>query len=165
SEMLDNSQVQANRLIFEVTESATLANPEQAALHLRGFRDRGVAISMDDYGTGQSTLTYLRQLPLSELKIDRSFVQHAHLNRADELMVRSTIDLAHNLGLKVVAEGIEEEGCLNLLREAGCDMAQGYLISRPLPSADLQRFLIEEAQGPPQRPDHRGSSSEPCLSS
>jgi EAL domain-containing protein (putative c-di-GMP-specific phosphodiesterase class I)/CHASE2 domain-containing sensor protein len=143
SELLNGSQVQADRLIFEVTESAALANPEQAALHLRDFRARGVAISMDDYGTGQSTLTYLRQLPLSELKIDRSFVQHAHLNRADELMVRSTIDLAHNLGLKVVAEGIEEEGCLDLLRAAGCDMAQGYLISRPLPPADLQRWLMQ----------------------
>ncbi|WP_267414424.1 EAL domain-containing protein [Sphingomonas sp. GC_Shp_4] len=163
SELLDDGDVQADRLIFEVTESATLANPEQAALHLRGFRDRGVAISMDDYGTGQSTLTYLRQLPLSELKIDRSFVQHAHLNRADELMVRSTIDLAHNLGLKVVAEGIEEEGCLNLLRQAGCDMAQGYLISRPLPAGDLQRLLIEGLRGAWLRAEHGAAPALPSF--
>ncbi|MBB3694020.1 EAL domain-containing protein [Sphingomonas sp. BK580] len=130
--LLDSGAVPADRLIFEVTESATLADPERAAAQLRHFRAKGVAISMDDYGTGQSTLTYLRELPLSELKIDRSFVQHAHLNPADALMVRSTIDLAHGLGLKVVAEGIEEPGCLALLRDAGCDLVQGYLIGRPM---------------------------------
>ncbi|WP_414713859.1 putative bifunctional diguanylate cyclase/phosphodiesterase [Sphingomonas sp.] len=141
--LLDDGRVPPTSLIFEVTESATLADPEQAAANLRRFRDRGVAVSLDDYGTGQSTLTYLRQLPLSELKIDRSFVQHAHVNRSDELMVRSTIDLAHNLGLKVVAEGIEDEGCLTFLRNAGCDMAQGYFIGRPMPSSDLVRMLEE----------------------
>jgi len=130
-------------LIFEVTESAALSDPERAAATLSAFRDQGVAISMDDYGTGQSTLSYLRQLPLSELKIDRSFVQHAHRNRPDELMVRSTIDLAHDLGLKVVAEGIEDEGCLAFLREAGCDMAQGYLISRPLQADAFERLMAE----------------------
>jgi EAL domain-containing protein (putative c-di-GMP-specific phosphodiesterase class I) len=101
----------------------------------------GVSVSMDDYGTGQSTLSYLRQLPLSELKIDRSFVQHAHQNRADALMVRSTIDLAHELGIKVVAEGIEEEACLAFLRGVGCDMAQGYHIGRPMPATDFVRRL------------------------
>ncbi len=131
-------------LIFEVTESATLSDPERAAATLSAFRDQGVAISMDDYGTGQSTLSYLRQLPLSELKIDRSFVQHAHLVRADELMVRSTIDLAHDLGLKVVAEGIEDDACLAFLREAGCDMAQGYRISRPLTAMKLERLMTKE---------------------
>lgn len=100
-----------------------------------------VSISMDDYGTGQSTLSYLRQLPLSEIKIDRSFVQHAHQNRADVLMVRSTVDLAHDLGLEVAAEGIEDEGCLSFLRSIGCDMAQGYLISRPVPADALLDFL------------------------
>ncbi|TCP35891.1 EAL domain-containing protein [Sphingomonas sp. BK235] len=130
--LLDAGAVPADRLIFEVTESATLADPERAAAQLRHFRARGVAISMDDYGTGQSTLTYLRELPLSELKIDRSFVQHAHRQPADALMLRSTIDLAHGLGLKVVAEGIEEPACLALLRDAGCDLAQGYLIGRPM---------------------------------
>ncbi|MGK6323188.1 putative bifunctional diguanylate cyclase/phosphodiesterase [Sphingomonas sp. DT-51] len=130
--LLERDAVPANRLIFEVTESAALADPERAAEHLRHFRDKGVAISMDDYGTGQSTLSYLRQLPLAELKIDRSFVQHAHTNPADALMVRSTIDLAHGLGLKVVAEGIEDAACLALLRDAGCDLVQGYLIGRPM---------------------------------
>jgi EAL domain-containing protein (putative c-di-GMP-specific phosphodiesterase class I) len=139
--ILAEGRVPADRLIFEVTESATLADPERAATMLRQFRAQGIGISMDDYGTGQSTLSYLRQLPLTELKIDRSFVRHAHRSRPDALMVRSTIALAHDLGLKVVAEGIEEEDCLTFLREAGCDMAQGYLISRPLPADRLTMLL------------------------
>jgi EAL domain-containing protein (putative c-di-GMP-specific phosphodiesterase class I)/CHASE2 domain-containing sensor protein len=141
--LLDDGRVPATSLILEVTESATLADPERAAANLRRFRDRGVAVSMDDYGTGQSTLTYLRQLPLSELKIDRSFVQHAHVNASDAVMVRSTIELAHKLGLKVVAEGIEDEGCLAFLRDAACDMAQGYFIGRPMPASDLIRSLTQ----------------------
>jgi EAL domain-containing protein (putative c-di-GMP-specific phosphodiesterase class I)/CHASE2 domain-containing sensor protein len=139
--VLSAGRIDPASLILEVTESATIHDPERAAQTLRGYRDLGCAISMDDYGTGQSTLSYLQWLPLSELKIDRSFVQHAHLNHADGLMVRSTIDLAHGLGLKVVAEGIEEEGCLAFLRDAGCDMAQGYLISRPLPREALETLL------------------------
>lgn len=132
--LLIQQKVPANSLIFEVTESATLSEPEAAAAALTRYRDLGIAISMDDYGTGQSTLSYLRNLPLTELKIDRSFVQNAHVNRNDGLLVRSTIELAHAMGLKVVAEGVEEEGCLQFLREAGCDLVQGYLISRPVPA-------------------------------
>lgn len=139
--LLADAPVSPEHLIFEVTESATLADPDRAAATLRGFRAQGVGISMDDYGTGQSTLSYLRQLPLTELKIDRSFVQHAHHIHADGLMVRSTIALAHDLGLKVVAEGIEDQECLAFLRAAGCEMAQGYLISRPLPAAALMTLL------------------------
>ncbi|MGR6330336.1 putative bifunctional diguanylate cyclase/phosphodiesterase [Sphingomonas sp. XXL09] len=139
--LLAGNIVSPEHLIFEVTESATLADPERAAATLRRFRAQGVGISMDDYGTGQSTLSYLRQLPLTELKIDRSFVQHAAHNHADALMVRSTIALAHDLGLKVVAEGIEDQDCLAFLRTAGCDMAQGYLISRPLPVDALGALL------------------------
>ncbi|RDE05925.1 putative bifunctional diguanylate cyclase/phosphodiesterase [Sphingomonas aracearum] len=130
-----------SRIIFEVTESATLTDPEAAVAALHRYRALGIGISMDDYGTGQSTLSYLRQLPLAELKIDRSFVQFSHRNRNDGLMVRSTIDLAHSLGLKVVAEGIEEEACLAFLRELGCDYAQGYHISRPLRAEALVQLL------------------------
>ncbi|MBB4153997.1 EAL domain-containing protein (putative c-di-GMP-specific phosphodiesterase class I)/CHASE2 domain-containing sensor protein [Sphingomonas jinjuensis] len=139
--LLGRQLVPPESLTFEVTESATLAEPERAATILRGYRDRGIGVSMDDYGTGQSSLSYLRQLPLTELKIDRSFVQHAHLNRPDELMVQSTIALAHDLGLKVVAEGVEDEGCLAFLRSAGCDMAQGYLVSRPVPALVISELL------------------------
>jgi len=108
---------------------------------LREFKAMGVGISMDDYGTGHSTLSYLKKLPLDEIKIDRSFVQFAHQNRSDGVLVRSTIELAHELGLKVVAEGVEDEECLAFLRDAHCDMAQGYLISRPVDAAAIAALL------------------------
>ena len=116
-------------------------NPKGAAAALSSFRAMGIAISMDDYGTGQSTLSYLKQLPLNELKIDRSFVQFAHQNRGDGVLVRSTVNLAHELGLKVVAEGVEDAECLDFLRGIGCDMVQGYFVSRPVPADDLERLL------------------------
>ena len=103
-----------------------------AVATLHHFRARGIAISMDDYGTGQSTLSYLQRLPLSELKIDRRFVQFAHERAEDAALVGSTIELAHALRLTVVAEGIEEAETLALLTRLHCDYAQGYLISRPL---------------------------------
>jgi len=96
---------------------------------------------MDDYGTGQSTLSYLKELPLSELKIDRSFVQSAHEDRGDAALVRSTVHLAHELGLRVVAEGVEDAACLAFLRSVGCDFAQGYHIGKPMPAVALAEFL------------------------
>lgn len=131
--LLDIASVAPEALIFEVTESAAMSDPSVASATLHHFRSRGVAISMDDYGTGQSTLSYLRELPLSELKIDRSFVQFAHERESDAKLVRSTIDLAHALGLKVVAEGIEDAENLAFLRAVKCDYAQGYFIDRPMP--------------------------------
>jgi EAL domain-containing protein (putative c-di-GMP-specific phosphodiesterase class I) len=92
---------------------------------------------MDDYGTGQSALNYLKLLPLSELKIDRMFVAQAHVDRSDAMLVRSTVQLAHELGLKVVAEGVEEPACLAFLKQIGCDYAQGYLVGRPLDAEAL----------------------------
>src|SRR5690606_20163476 len=139
--LIEQSAVEPGTLTFEVTESATMRNPEAVALALHSFKALGIGISMDDYGTGQSTLSYLRQLPLDELKIDRSFVQHSHRNHADAVLVRSTVELAHELGLKVVAEGVEEAECLSYLRTIGCDMAQGYLISRPEPACDIAHLL------------------------
>jgi EAL domain-containing protein (putative c-di-GMP-specific phosphodiesterase class I)/GGDEF domain-containing protein len=139
--LLAGSAIPNSSLIFEVTESAALDDPEAAAVALAEFRDRGVTISMDDYGTGQSSLSYLRKLPLAELKIDRSFVENAHRNRNDAVMVRSTISLAHDLGLKVVAEGVEEQACLAFLRSVDCDIAQGYLISRPVPRSQIEELF------------------------
>lgn len=134
-------------LTFEVTESAAMTDPAAAIAALREFSQLGVGISMDDYGTGQSTLSYLKQLPLNELKIDRSFVQFAHQNRGDGVLVRSTIDLAHELNLKVVAEGVEDAECLAFLRSIGCDLVQGYLISKPiLPSEILALLQAQEAR-------------------
>lgn len=143
--ILNSSDVPATALVFEVTESAAMSDPTSAIAALERYRDLGIALSMDDYGTGQSTLTYLKQLPLSELKIDRSFVQHAHVNRADGVLVRSTIELAHDLGLKVVAEGVEDRACLDFLKTCDCDVIQGYYISRPLPLPQLLTVLADQS--------------------
>ena len=134
-----SSGVPAHRLTFEVTESAQFEDSDKAIAILERFRTSGIRISMDDYGTGQSTLNYLKVLPVSELKIDRMFVQHAHVDHGDAMLVRSTVLLAHELGLKVVAEGIEEAACLAFLKGIGCDYAQGYFVSRPLSAKDLAK--------------------------
>ncbi len=145
-EMLARGTAPTTSLVFEVTESAALADCDAAAEILKGYQQLGITIAIDDYGTGQSTLSYLRQLPVSELKIDRSFVQNAHLNPNDAVLVRSTVQMAHELGLKVVAEGVETEECLAFLREIGCDLAQGYLISRPIPAEAFEALLLEDAR-------------------
>ncbi len=141
--LLANLGVPPSRLTFEVTESAELDDPEASIATLNRFRDRGIKISMDDYGTGQSTLSYLKTLPISELKIDRCFVQHAHQDRGDAMLVRSTIQLAHELGLKVVCEGIEDAECLEFLRGIECDYAQGYFVGKPM-TADALAGLVAE---------------------
>lgn len=144
--LLKKSNVQPDRLIFEVTESATLNDSDTASAALKRFRDLGVAISMDDYGTGQSSLSYLKTLPLSELKIDRSFVQYAYRDNNDALLVRSTVDLAHQMGLTVVAEGVEDEECLQFLRSIQCDYAQGYHIAKPMDAEQFTSLLSDEKE-------------------
>ncbi len=139
--MITVARTPTSTLVFEVTESAAMADAARAVAALYRYRALGIAVSMDDYGTGQSTLSYLRQLPLSELKIDRSFVQFAHQNRDDGILVRSTIELAHKLGLKVVAEGVEDAACFDFLVACDCDMIQGYLISKPVPLSSLETIL------------------------
>lgn len=130
----------AHRLTFEVTESAQFEDVDKAIAALERFRATGIRISMDDYGTGQSALNYLKLLPLSELKIDRMFVAQAHVDKGDAMLVRSTVQLAHELGLKVVAEGVEETACLEFLERIGCDYAQGYLVGRPLAADALAQL-------------------------
>src|SRR5918994_5057339 len=110
------------------------------ALPLTALRDNGVEIAIDDYGTGQSTLSYLKQLPVDELKIDKSFVTSVCEDESDRIMVRSTINLGHELGLRVVAEGVEDAPTLELLRSLGCDYAQGYLIGKAMPVEQLSRL-------------------------
>jgi len=128
------------RLTVEVTETAAMAHPERAIRALERFRSLGLGVSIDDYGTGQSSLSYLQTLPATELKIDKSFVASIADEPRNAIMVRSTIAMAHELGLKVVAEGVEDEKCLERLREMGCDMVQGWLIARPMPAAEVPAF-------------------------
>ena len=135
------SGVPPARLTLEVTESAAMHEPERAVAALESWRALGLGISIDDYGTGQSSLAYLQTLPATELKIDRSFVAGICENRRDAIMVRSTVALAHELGIKVVAEGVEDAACLALLRAMGCDTAQGYLVGKPVPAAALGAML------------------------
>lgn len=139
--VVGRSGAPVHRLTFEVTESAQFEDTDKAIAILETFRAAGIHISMDDYGTGQSTLNYLKLLPVSELKIDRMFVQHAHIDHGDAMLVRSTVRLAHELGLKVVAEGIEDEACLVFLKSIGCDYAQGYFVGRPMSAEDLAELV------------------------
>ena len=139
------------RVCFEITETAVIENPEVALGMVSAFADMGVSISIDDYGSGLSSLAYLKQIRGHELKLDRSIVADVTGSQRDALIVRSTIDLAHSLGLKVVAEGIETEACFSMLGAMGCDMAQGYLIARPQPVSQLLDFLAQQS---PKRRKH-----------
>ncbi len=135
--MLLSHRLPDGRVTIEVTETATMNAPDHAVAALNSWRAMGVRVSIDDYGTGQSSLGYLQRLPADELKIDMSFVRTIATDHRNAIMVRSTIALAHELGLKVVAEGIEDGICLEALREMGCDIGQGYHIGRPTDADSL----------------------------
>jgi len=138
---LINSDKEGSLLTFEITENLFLSDFDRVADVLEYIHLLGVELSIDDYGTGYSSLSLLRRLKVSELKIDQSFINDVTHNKDDEVIVHSTIELAHNLGLKVVAEGVENEDTLDLLKELGCDTIQGFLISRPLPVQEFDVFI------------------------
>jgi diguanylate cyclase (GGDEF)-like protein len=139
--LVDRHQADPRRVILEITESALLSDPLTARRVMRRLSQTGFRLSIDDFGTGYSSLTYLKQLPVDEIKIDKSFVSHMDQDDSDAAIVRATIDLAHSLGLKVVAEGVESQGVWNLLEALGCDIAQGYLIRRPLTPQALVEWI------------------------
>src|SRR6185295_14307042 len=130
-------------LCFEITETAVIDNPKLALDVMKDLRDAGIGISIDDYGSGLSSLSYLRTIPAQELKIDKLFIQGMARGNSDALLVKSTIDLAHSLGMKVAAEGVENAESLALLQAMGADTAQGYYIARPMPIDD---FLVFQEQ-------------------
>ncbi len=140
---LEQAARACGRLIFEITETAVIENPDAALTMLDRFAEAGIAISIDDFGTGLSSLAYLKRIRGQELKIDKSIVQGVTESQRDALIVRSTIDLAHSLGFKVTAEGVETSDCYSLLGAMGCDQAQGYLIARPMPRKDLLIYLSQ----------------------
>jgi diguanylate cyclase (GGDEF)-like protein len=140
-ETLGKHGVPPTRLILEITEGAVIRDPALAVRNMQLLRIAGVRFSLDDFGTGYSSLSQLSRLPLDELKIDRSFIIRAHERRDDVTIIMSTIELAHNMGLKVVAEGVETQEAWNLLQRLGCDLVQGYLVSRPLSVADTLAYL------------------------
>jgi len=124
-------------LILEVTEGAMMMNPKKSMEILNEFHQLGFGVSIDDFGTGYSSLAYLKHLPADEIKIDKSFVLNMANDKKDESIVKGAVDLAHALGLKVVAEGIEDKETLDILTEMGCDYAQGYHMAKPMPCNDL----------------------------
>ncbi|HTH73967.1 MAG TPA: EAL domain-containing protein [Trinickia sp.] len=139
--LLSRYDVPADRLWIEITESAIMDDPNHAIETLDRLNAIGIRLAIDDFGTGYSSLSYLKRMPVDELKIDKSFVMGMTENKDDETIVRSTIDLAHNMGLKVVAEGVESEAVLRRLADLRCDLAQGFHLSRPLPPERLEEWL------------------------
>ncbi|NNC73667.1 MAG: EAL domain-containing protein [Sphingomonadaceae bacterium] len=146
AETVDSSGIDPAKLTVEVTESSAFENPDRAIRGMEELRTMGIRLSIDDYGTGQSTLSYLKRLPVQELKIDKSFVQSIESSQSDNILVRSTIELAHDLGLSVVAEGIETESCLEMLRGLGCDTGQGYLVGKPMAVGEFERVAMKELE-------------------
>ncbi len=139
--MLQQNFCAARWFTLEITESAILDDPAHAIENLKRLNALGCRLAIDDYGTGYSSLAYLRHLPVHELKIDKTFVIGMAHDRSDVVIVRSTIDLAHNMGLAVVAEGVEDEATFDRLRALGCDMVQGYWLSRPLGAAEIPAWI------------------------
>lgn len=146
--LLRRFRVHPDQLSFEITESAVMQDPVQALKVLNGLRDLGISLSVDDFGTGYSSLAQLKSMPVQELKIDQSFIRELDETSEDAVIVRSTIDMSHSLGLKVVAEGVEHAHSLRLLERWRCDTAQGYLISRPLSASAFEAWIAQPLHSP-----------------
>ena len=144
SALLARHGLAPHHLTLELTETAALAGSGEGLEMIGRLRDLGINIAIDDYGTGLSTLEYLKKIPANEIKIDQSFVKGMVDNRSDRLMVQSTIGLAHSLGRKVVAEGVEHRDILDLLIEMECDIAQGFAIGRPMSLEALTKRISSD---------------------
>ncbi len=144
-EVLASTGLPAHQLCVEVTETALIQHPERAERTLGELRGLGLRVALDDFGTGYSFLAHLRRLPLTHIKIDHSFVAGLGKERTDEVIVQSTIELAHDLGLGVVGEGVETPEQFARLGVYRCDLAQGYLLGRPQPLEMMEQFLADEA--------------------
>ncbi|MFC1513121.1 putative bifunctional diguanylate cyclase/phosphodiesterase [Thermodesulfobacteriota bacterium] len=140
-ELLKKFQLEPSDLMLEITETSMMLDPDKTFEVISNLHALGVQLSIDDFGTGYSSLAYLKQLPAEELKIDKSFVRNMLKDDNDEVIIRATIDLAKNLGLEVIAEGVESAEIMARLQELKCDMAQGYYICRPIPAAELVQWL------------------------
>ena len=141
ADALRDADLHASRLELEITESMLVQDVKKALSILRELKGMGVRIAIDDFGTGFSSLSYLKRFPLDRLKIDQSFVSDLENSRDDQAIALATITLGHSLGLTVIAEGVETEGQLKILRSLGCNDAQGYLFAKPMPVDELETFL------------------------
>lgn len=145
--IIEEGRMDPTRLAVEITESAMMEDPEQAKQILAEFSNLGIKLSIDDFGTGYSSLAYLKRLSVDEIKIDQSFVFDMCTNSDDANIVKSTIDLGHTLGLRVAAEGVENQETWDKLSELGCDVAQGFWMGRPLPHGDVEEWLNSSRWG------------------
>jgi EAL domain-containing protein (putative c-di-GMP-specific phosphodiesterase class I) len=144
--ILQKSGLSALHLECEITEGTLMQNPENALRMMQRLRERGIHLALDDFGTGYSSLAYLKRFPINTLKIDKAFIDDIATSAEDRHMAQAIITIAHNLGLKVVAEGVEHENQLSILRRYKCEMLQGYLYSKPLNAARFERLLKENHQ-------------------
>src|SRR3712207_1859906 len=149
--LLRAAEVPARSLTLEITETSIMGDPGRTLSVLDRLAGLGLTLAIDDFGTGYSSLAYLKRLPVDEVKIDKSFVLDMHGNPDDEAIVRSTVDLGHNLGLRVVAEGVEDGDTWRRLAALGCDRAQGYHLGHPMPADVFEAWLAERRGGGPAR--------------
>ena len=157
--LLRRHRLHARSLRIEITETSLMSDPEAALANLCALARLGVSLSLDDFGTGYSSMAYLRRLPVDELKVDRAFTLGMTDSKSDAIIVRSAIDLGHNLGLVVVAEGVEDQVTLRALSDDACDVAQGYHIARPMPAAQLRQWLDARAGAATTRQTAAGGSA------
>ena len=144
TKIFTNNDVAASSFIMEITESVMMTNPNKSIAVMNQLDKLNIEIAVDDFGTGYSSLTYLKRFPLSKLKIDKSFIMDMIYDDNDAIIVRSTIDLAHNLGMQVIAEGIEDKESQDLLSILGCELGQGYYISKPISADELEHWLTAQ---------------------
>jgi len=160
SRLIRHWKIIPEQICLEITETAMMADPEHARLLLEELDRLGLRISIDDFGTGYSSLTYLKKLPVDEIKIDKSFVMNMGNSENDASIIRATVGLAHDLGLSVVAEGVENQESLDKLQQMGCKYAQGYHISKPAPAREISRLLEAERQATKLTSEDSNNQSE-----
>jgi EAL domain-containing protein (putative c-di-GMP-specific phosphodiesterase class I) len=139
--MLNDANISPSQFELEVTESLLISDPDFMMILLTQLTEEGFKISIDDFGTGYSSLSYLKKIKASILKVDQSFIRNLDTDSLDQMIVRSIIDRGHNLGLEVVAEGVETEQQLDILSSMQCDIAQGYYFSKPLSSEEIAKYM------------------------
>jgi EAL domain-containing protein (putative c-di-GMP-specific phosphodiesterase class I) len=139
--LMQSYQIHSGAITFEVTETSMMQDPTNSLRALNALDAAGIPLSIDDFGSGYSSLSYIKQLPAGEIKIDRSLITDIAEREQDRVIVRTTIDMCHSLGYTVVAEGVEDEETLSLLHDMGCDLVQGYFLTRPLPFNEMVDWL------------------------
>jgi len=142
--LLTRTELPTHVICLEMTERDMMSNPDRAEELMKKFQAAGFELSIDDYGIGQSSLSKLKQMPVDEIKIDKAFITHLDSSEADQIIVKSTIELGHNFGLKVIAEGVESKGAQDILSDLGCDYIQGYFLSRPLKPEDFDGWMTTQ---------------------